>query len=216
MTGQRMMYYVPWCFTEAACIACGLGYNGVVNNKILWDKIVCIEVLGVELTTTPLVMMAKWNHATHLWLKHHVQQRLLKIGQKPGLKETLITFTVSAFWHGFYPSYYVMFFLCACLTEVSKDVYRARILFRFIPDEYVNLVANILSMMVLNYLGVTFNQLTIERVKIFSGAMYHYILILLPLILIVFRTVNIVGIAKRKEKALAAKKEKALDAKKEK
>jgi len=161
MSGQRMMYYAPWCFTEAACIACGLSYNGMkrvgVKDVISWDSIMCIDILGVEFGNTPLRMMGKWNHGTHLWLKNHVQQRLLKPGQKPGIKETYLTFAVSAFWHGFYPFYYIMFFMCACLTELSKDIYRSRILFNFIPSEYRNIVANVAAMSMLNYLGVAFN-----------------------------------------------------------
>ena len=28
MTGQKFMYYTPWCFTDSSCIACGIAYNG--------------------------------------------------------------------------------------------------------------------------------------------------------------------------------------------
>lgn len=60
---------------------------------------------------------------------HYVQARVVKAGKRPGMKENLTVFMVSAFWHGFYPFYYVMFFFTYIFTEVSKDVYRSRILF---------------------------------------------------------------------------------------
>ena len=69
----------------------------------------------------------------HLWLKHYVHNRVITPGERPGVKVNLSTFIVSAFWHGFYPVYYVMFFFCAFFNELSKEIYKSRIYFRFIP-----------------------------------------------------------------------------------
>jgi len=53
------------------------------------------------------------------------------------------TFIVSAFWHGFYPFYYVMFFFAAIMNEVAKDLYKSRVLFsKFVPKELHWIVAN--------------------------------------------------------------------------
>ena len=54
-------------------------------------------------------------------------------GKRAGFKENMLTYMVSAFWHGFYPFYYVVFFFSAMLTELAKDVFRSRVLFSFIP-----------------------------------------------------------------------------------
>jgi len=204
MTGQRLMYYTPWCLTEAACIACGISYNGTQkeNGKLVkkWDAVWCAEILGCELAYTPLIIMSKWNHGTHLWLKNHVQQRLLKPGQKAGLKETLVTFTASSLWHGFYPSYYVMFFNCACMTEIAKDIYRSRVLFEFIPVDLRGPLSNFLSFSILNYCGVYFNQLTLERGNNFARATNYCVLILVPVTLIAIKAIGLVKIAKSREK----------------
>lgn len=69
----------------------------------------------------------------HIWLKHYVYNRTLVKGKKPGLWNSMAVFIISAFWHGFYPFYYVMFFFCAFFAELAKDVYRSRVFFRFIP-----------------------------------------------------------------------------------
>jgi lysophospholipid acyltransferase len=69
----------------------------------------------------------------HLWLKHYVFFRSFEHGKRPGLISNLATFIVSAFWHGFYPFYYVMFFLAAFFVELTKDVFRSRVLFKSIP-----------------------------------------------------------------------------------
>lgn len=102
-------------------------------------------------------------------------------------------FGVSAFWHGFYPFYYFMFFQCACIVELSKDIYRARALFSWVP--YPAVTSNFLTMLALNYLGTSFNALTFERGFNFGAATYYYIYILLPLLLFLSKTLNLVGMA---------------------
>ena len=140
MTGQRFMYYTGWCMSDAGCIACGISYQDLNSSeksqkesKYDWDKVYSIKIWEIETGSAPVKMMAEWNHEIYVWLKHYVQNRVQTPGKKPGLKEQLMTMGVSAVWHGFYPYYYVMFFLCALLVELSKDIYRARILFSFIP-----------------------------------------------------------------------------------
>ena len=114
---------------------------------------------------------------------------------------TFGTFTVSAFWHGFYPFYYFMFFMCGMMVELSKEVYRARALFDWVPMP--NLFAYFFSMLALNFLGTSFNLLTFERGGIFGQATNYYVFILIPLFLVIFKIFDVVGMAKRKEKAMA-------------
>mmetsp|Transcript_11453 Transcript_11453/g.19371 ORF Transcript_11453/g.19371 Transcript_11453/m.19371 type:complete len:248 (-) Transcript_11453:49-792(-) len=204
MTAMKMMYYVPWCITDAACIACGLSYNG---KKLLggvkrdtWDYIVGVYILGVELEGTPLKMMANWNHQIHQWLKNHVQLRLVKPGQKPNAIQTLTVFTVSSLWHGFYPFYFIMFFQAACLTELSKDLFRSRSLFSFIPKQVSPIVANVASMSAMNYLGTAFCLLTFEKGFNFMRGTYSLGFILIPGLLIVSRLINLPQIAKKMQK----------------
>ena len=45
MTGQRFMYYSPWCLSDSAMIACGLAYNGTENGKHIWDRIYNISIV---------------------------------------------------------------------------------------------------------------------------------------------------------------------------
>ena len=70
----------------------------------------------------------------HLWLKHYVQNRVGEKGKRPGAKENIATFIVSAFWHGFYPFYYVMFFFCAIFNELAKEIFKSKFYFRWIPS----------------------------------------------------------------------------------
>jgi lysophospholipid acyltransferase len=43
-------------------------------------------------------------------------------GTKPTVWATVITFGASAFWHGFYPGYYIFFFTAAVYTEVARGI----------------------------------------------------------------------------------------------
>ena len=53
------MYYTPWCFTDASCIACGIAYNGEVKGEkgksaSKWDRIQGIYIWKLETASTPL------------------------------------------------------------------------------------------------------------------------------------------------------------------
>ena len=163
-TSQRLMYYSPMLFNDAATVACGLAYSGtkVDSEEITygWDRVVSVYVIALETSSSPVKIAAYWNHSVHLWLKHYVQNRIVPAGQKVQLWHTCATNMVSAFWHGFYPSFYIMFLMLGIFVELSKDVYRSRILFDWIP--YPNFVADLVVMLIGNYLGVSFNQLTFE------------------------------------------------------
>ena len=150
-------------------------------------------------------MMAHWNHSVHLWLVRGVQERLLKPGQKPSLFETFVTFTVSAVWHGLYPFYYVMFFFCALMVEMSKEVYRSRALFSFLPPLASHLLANQLSMLCLNYFGTSITCLTFERGWNFVLGTYGYIYIILILSLTIWKMFGITKKVQNMQKKAVAK-----------
>ncbi len=133
--GMRFFYYAGWCITDGGIIASGLGYAGKdkKTGKDSFNHIYSIKILEVELGLSPQIMMQYWNHQIHVWLKHYVYNRTLGKNDRGGLKNNLAVFITSAFWHGFYPFYYVMFFFCAVLGELAKDIYRSRVFFRWIP-----------------------------------------------------------------------------------
>lgn len=67
MTGQRFIYYVPWCFTDAANIAAGLSYSGSVVRKDgqeehEWKQINCVFVYDLETSKSASELTKYWNH----------------------------------------------------------------------------------------------------------------------------------------------------------
>lgn len=155
---MRFFYYAGWCITDGSIIASGLGYAGKdkKTGKDRFDHIYSIKITEVEFGLSPQIMMQYWNHMIHLWLKHYVYNRTLVKGKRPGVRNNLAVFITSAFWHGFYPFYYVMFFFCAILGELAKDIYRSRVFFRFIPYPLNSFLANFFSMLTMNFLGCSF------------------------------------------------------------
>ena len=199
MTVKRFFYYNPFTMTTGAIVASGLGYNDVKNGEHQWDKIVSVYIWEVESSASPIEMLRFWNHQVHLWLKFYIMASVTPVGKRPGMKENMIAFLVSAFWHGFYPFYYIMFFLAAVLSEVAKDIFKARCLFSFIPALPRHILANFLSMLCLNYFGILINALTFERGGAFMAATWYLVPVGLFAVLGVSRSLGLVRMAQKKE-----------------
>ena len=80
--------------------------------------------------------MNNWNVQTSTFLRRYVYERFID-PENP--KETttpmLITFMTSAFWHGFYPIYYLVFFYLHILLVVARKIYKHRDYFWWWPSK---------------------------------------------------------------------------------
>ncbi|KAK0722362.1 MBOAT, membrane-bound O-acyltransferase family-domain-containing protein [Lasiosphaeria miniovina] len=122
----RTKYYGVWTMTEGACILTGLGYNGIdpATGKVSWDRLRNVSPWEVELAQNTRAYLGGWNINTNSWLRNYVYLRVTPRGKKPGFRATLATFTTSAFWHGFYPGYYMSFVLASLIQTVAKNIRR--------------------------------------------------------------------------------------------
>ncbi|KAK5950457.1 Lysophospholipid acyltransferase [Knufia fluminis] len=123
---SRLKYYGVWTITEGGCIMTGLGYNGVdpKSGKAKWDRLSNVWPMGIESAQNAKGYLEHWNKNTNHWLRNYVYLRVTPKGQKPGFRATLTTFGTSAFWHGFYPGYYLTFVLGAFVQTVAKNFRR--------------------------------------------------------------------------------------------
>lgn len=119
----RTKYYGVWTLTEGACIMAGIGYKGLdpKTGKPNWDRLTNIRPLGVELAQNSHAYLGNWNINTNNWLRNYMFLRVTPKGKKPGFRATLATFVTSAFWHGFYPGYYLTFVLAAFMQNTAKS-----------------------------------------------------------------------------------------------
>lgn len=123
---SRLKYYGVWSLTEGSCILSGLGLNGVniKTGEPMWDRLNNVNPLGLEVAQNSRGYLENWNKNTNNWLRNYIYLRVTPKGQKPGFRATLATFGTSAFWHGFYPGYYLTFILGAFAQTVAKHFRR--------------------------------------------------------------------------------------------
>jgi hypothetical protein len=100
---------------------------------------------------------------------------------------------MSAFWHGFYPGYYVMFFFFGIINEITKDVYRAWPLFVDVPYHLKTVVCFLVTQIGMNYFGITFICLTTQNVLTFFRVTNYFGIIIL---FIMFFCTRVLGLLK--------------------
>lgn len=133
---SRLKYYGVWTITEGGCILSGLGYNGIdpQTKKAKWNRLNNVSPWGVETGQNARAYMESWNKNTNYWLRNYIYLRVTPKGKKPGFRATLATFVTSAFWHGFYPGYYLTFVLGAFVQTTAKNFRRHVRPFFLTPD----------------------------------------------------------------------------------
>ena len=77
--------------------------------------IICQSLSFFQLSSNLKVLLDNWNITTTHWLRHVVYERV-------PVAKTAMVFVVSAFWHGFYPGYYITFLTGALFTYASRLV----------------------------------------------------------------------------------------------
>ncbi|KAJ2721543.1 Lysophospholipid acyltransferase [Coemansia sp. Benny D115] len=121
----RSAYYAAWKLSEGACVLAGLGFQGVdAEGKVQWSSVANVHIWGVEFGTSLKQLVDSWNVGTNTWLRHHVYLRLVPKGSGRAQGwATVVTFCVSAWWHGFYPGYYLTF-VCGALASTAARTLR--------------------------------------------------------------------------------------------
>uniref|UniRef100_A0A2C9JTV5 Uncharacterized protein n=1 Tax=Biomphalaria glabrata TaxID=6526 RepID=A0A2C9JTV5_BIOGL len=113
---QRAKYYVSWILADAVYNASGLGYIGKDNDgKPLWTGMSNVFVWKIETATSLKVYLDNWNIMTSHWLRHVCYMRA------PFLN-TLLTFVLSALWHGLFIGYYVTFVSAAFFVQAGRKI----------------------------------------------------------------------------------------------
>uniref|UniRef100_A0A0A9X6N5 Membrane-bound O-acyltransferase domain-containing protein 2 n=1 Tax=Lygus hesperus TaxID=30085 RepID=A0A0A9X6N5_LYGHE len=116
-TTTRFKYYHAWILAEAICNFSGLGFSGYgVDGDPKWDQCNNVDIKKFELSTSLRECISAWNKGTNTWLRIVVYER---VSRGNGV---LLTFALSALWHGFFPGYYITFFTGALFTVASRSV----------------------------------------------------------------------------------------------
>ncbi|GMI10421.1 hypothetical protein TrRE_jg8056 [Triparma retinervis] len=112
---NRFKYYFAWKNAEGACNVWFAGFEGFDDKGEAIEEWGASENVDIWLceTASNVQMGTKfWNKKTALWLNRYIYTRTSG--------SLLITYFMSAFWHGFYPGYYLFFMSLPMLTACER------------------------------------------------------------------------------------------------
>lgn len=115
----------------------------------------------------------------------------------------LITFMVSAFWHGFYPNYYIFFFTCYIVEQICSILQSNTYYFEFLDNLYKQSLLHkamyffigMIHLNFLNFCGLFFQMLTFDKLWMITKNTTGFYLIGL---LLAFIVVNVIPRSKEK------------------
>ncbi|EON69618.1 hypothetical protein W97_08878 [Coniosporium apollinis CBS 100218] len=183
----RMKYYGVWALTEGACILSGIGYKGIdpKTGRAAWNRLQNVRPLAIETAQNTHAYLGNWNINTNNWLRNYVYLRVTPKGKKPGFRATLATFTTSAFWHGFYPGYYLSFVLASFLQTIAKNARRLLRPFFLTEDgqkplpskRYYDIFTYLVTQLAFSYTVAPFVLLTLPSSLLVWSRVYFYCII---------------------------------------
>lgn len=125
---ERLKYYFVWCMAEGSLVLLGLGFvYDSKRNQGKWDGCSNVNLIKIETSSDVRQLVAEWNICTNKWLYKYIYRRIgdwYYSERRPGFRSSLVTYFISAFWHGFYPSYYLVFLSVALYTHFSRLIYK--------------------------------------------------------------------------------------------
>ncbi|XP_014671243.1 PREDICTED: lysophospholipid acyltransferase 1-like isoform X2 [Priapulus caudatus] len=118
-TVTRAKYYFAWVMADVVCNASGFGFNGYNEDGTeRWDLVQTVHIARFEFSLSWRDSLASWNTQTMVWL------RMIAYERAPCMK-TFLTYLLSAYWHGFFPGYYLTFGAGALVTIAARNVRRS-------------------------------------------------------------------------------------------
>lgn len=110
----RMKYYFGWKNAQGAINIWYAGFDGFdeKGEPKGWSAADNIDILGFEFAPDVSQMSRDWNKKTSNWLTRYVYMR--------SNGNLLAVYATSAFWHGFYPGYYIFFLSVPLITFCDR------------------------------------------------------------------------------------------------
>eukprot|EP00752_Nemacystus_decipiens_P014687 g13083.t1 len=111
----RMKYFFAWKTADGASVLGGFGFQGYgADGKVIgWDGVSNIDIITFETSCNVATNTRAWNKRSQGWLERYVYMRTGN--------SLMATYFVSAFWHGFYPGYYLFFMSLPMVTAAARE-----------------------------------------------------------------------------------------------
>jgi len=123
---MHFKYYFGFKMAEGAAIMSGLGYDRgrgadpidptVDPNTLKWSAAQGIAPYRFLFSQSYRESAQVWNMQTNKWIRRYSYERM------PASIGVYGSYAVSAFWHGFYPGYYLFFLTVAPVSSVHRWV----------------------------------------------------------------------------------------------
>lgn len=150
----REKYYFGWKNAEGASNIWYAGFDGFdeKGNALGWDTSNNMDILGFELAQDLQSATKNWNIKTSFWLTRYVYMRTGG--------NLIAVYSMSAFWHGFYPGYY-MFFLSVPLVTLCDRLAKKKLSPYFSASKFslYGLAAFLATTITMNYMILAFVML---------------------------------------------------------
>merc|ERR1719498_64230 len=119
-----MRYYFAWKCGEGAYNASGMGYESEDKDGNAGNSQGCqnMDIIGMETSQSVQQLSRAWNQKTQHWLEAYTYKRVS--GSR--LKQQIVTYAVSAFWHGLEIGFY-FFFLSIPFLDMAREEMRAKV-----------------------------------------------------------------------------------------
>lgn len=115
----RARYYFAWKCGEGAYNAAGMGYRGTnKDGSEDWSGCASIDIVGIELAQNMTQTSKAWNQSSQHWLENYTYKR---VRGSRGWQQ-LVTYAVSAFWHGLEVGFYFFFLTCPFLDAAKNEM----------------------------------------------------------------------------------------------
>jgi hypothetical protein len=163
--GVEGKYFGGWKLSEAGAIASGLGYSGKD-----WDQCLSIKVWPMWSSGDLKSIVDRWNISVTMWLRKYVYFRVLTVYPHNRTLAQISTLMTSAFWHGFYPAYYIFYVNIFFLNDLVKLVHERPLQ----APKALRVLAALAMHYVLLYTGLAFLTLGFYE-AIRSYAAFHFI-----------------------------------------
>ena len=153
----REKYYFGWKNAEGAQNIWYAGFDGYdeEGKEKGWETSNNIDIVTFETAPDVSIMSKSWNKKTSSWLSRYVYMRTGG--------SLAAVYSTSAFWHGFYPGYYI-FFLSVPLPSFVDRMAKKKISRHFSSAKWsLYGIASILSVTItINYMILPFTMLAGE------------------------------------------------------
>eukprot|EP00916_Digyalum_oweni_P010163 GHVL01017050.1.p1 GENE.GHVL01017050.1~~GHVL01017050.1.p1 ORF type:complete len:217 (+),score=39.36 GHVL01017050.1:381-1031(+) len=185
----RGRFIIAWIISEIICCISGVGFDPCIHPYSIDIKIFrTVDIKKVELSTSMRYMIQGWNCSVQSWMAIYIYKRLTFESK---LLRQVITMSLSAFWHGLHPGYYVSFIQAPFFQLIQQslwdnlDNYIYNGIYSNIYNYILYIIQWFISQLLVFYLTIPFCYQTLENTWKVWKSLYFcgHILILIIAIL---------------------------------